>query len=147
MKLRMLAGQTARYTIVGGVCAGANNVAIIGGSLVGLNYVVTSVAAFFIVTPLAYYLHTSITFKQHRTFWGLLRFSAGVATNFPLFLVCMAVFVTWLNVPVFIAAPVVTVLLFFWSYALANWAVRSTARRLLRTGETVVPARRRDGPE
>lgn len=147
MKLRMLAGQTARYMIVGGVCAGANNAAIIGGSLVGLNYVVTSVAAFFIVTPLAYYLHTSITFKQHRTFWGLLRFSAGVATAFPLFLVCMAVFVTWLNLPVFIASPVVTVLLFGWSYMLANREVRSTARRLPKAGETVVMAKRQNGPE
>ena len=129
MKLDRFVGQTARYTAIGGLCAGLNNLAVIGGSFLHNGYVTTSVAAFLVVTPLAYWLHTRFSFREARSAAGLLKYSAGVATALPMFLLCMFVLSTVLGVPVAVASPVATVLLFLWNYGVAHWSVCGFSRR------------------
>ena len=122
--LYALAGRTARYTIIGGICAVLNNILIIGGAFFGVNYVVMSFIAFPLVTTFAYLMHTKFTFKEPRSVYGLLRFSSGVAMGFPLFIVLMAAFCSGLRMPVVVAAPLSTVLLYVWNFALAHWTIR-----------------------
>jgi putative flippase GtrA len=124
VKLRSFAGRTARYTLVGAICAVVNNILIIGGAFFGINYVVMSFVAFAFVTTFAYLMHTSFTFREQRSVRGLLRFSSGVATGFPLFILLMAIFCTGLGMPVAIATPLSTVVLYVWNYALAHWTIR-----------------------
>ncbi len=128
MKSYPFAERTARYTIVGAICAALNNVLIIGGDLLGIGYVAMSVAAFVVVTALAYFIHTSWTFRERRSVRGLARFSAGVATGFPLFILLMAILCTGFGMPVAIATPLVTVVLFVWNYALAHWTIMRWGR-------------------
>jgi putative flippase GtrA len=124
VKLRSFAGRTARYTLVGAICAVVNNILIIGGTFFCINYVVMSFVAFAFVTTFAYLMHTSFTFRERRSVRGLLRFSSGVATGFPLFILLMAIFCTGLGMPVAIATPLSTVVLYAWNYALAHWTIR-----------------------
>ena len=128
MNLHPFAGRTARYTIVGAICAVLNNLLIIGGDLFGIGYVAMSVAAFVVVTTLGYLMHTSFTFRERRSVRGLLRFSSGAATAFPLFILLMAILCTGLGMPVAIATPLSTVVLYVWNYALAHWAILSQGR-------------------
>ncbi len=128
VKLHPFAERTARYTIVGAICAVLNNLLIIGGDLLGVNYVAMSVTSLAVVTTLAYIMHTSYTFRERRSDRGLLRFFSGVATGFPLFIVLMAILYTGLGVPVAIATPLSTVVLYVWNYALAHWTILSHGR-------------------
>lgn len=124
MKLHPAAGRTARYTIVGGICAVGNNVVMILGDLAGINYVPMSVISFLLITPLGYFLHSSFTFKKPFSFGDFVRFFAGVATGFPLYFVIMAILCTGLRLPVIVAVPAATIILFLWNFASAHWAIR-----------------------
>jgi putative flippase GtrA len=120
--------RTARYTIAGAICAVLNNLLIIGGDLLGISYVAMSVAAFVLVTTLGYLMHTRFTFREPRSVRGLVRFSSGVATGFPLFILLMAILCTGLGMPVALATPLSTVVLYVWNYALAHWAILHRGR-------------------
>lgn len=123
VKLLPLAKRTARYTIVGAICAALNNLLIIGGNLLGAGYLAMSVAAFVVVTPLGYLMHTGFTFGEPPSVRGLLRLYSGAATGFPLFILLMAIFCSGLGMPVALATPLCTVILYAWNYALAHWAI------------------------
>lgn len=123
MKYHPVIGQTARYTIVGAICAVANNVVLILGDFAGQHYVLMTFVAFALVTPLGYLLHCSFTFKESVSVVGLLRFTSGVATGFPIYFLFMAVMCSGLGAPVVLAAPITTVMLYIWNYASARWAI------------------------
>lgn len=120
--------RTLRYTGVGAICAALNNVLIIGGSFLGVGFVVTSVFAFVVVTPLGYFMHTNFTFRRSPSVGNLLRFYSTTASGFPVFIVLMSIFCNGFGTPVFIATPLATVALYFWNYALAHWAVLHRGR-------------------
>jgi putative flippase GtrA len=118
-----VAGRTARYTIVGAICALAHNAVMILGDLAGGHYVPMTVLSFGIVTPLGYLLHSRFTFRERLSLRGFLRFASGVAAGFPLSLLSMAILCTGLGLPVVIAAPIATITLFLWNYASVHWAI------------------------
>ena len=128
MKRLIFAERTARYTIIGAICAALNNLLIIGGDFLGIGYVAMSIAAFAVVTTFAYLMHTSLTFRERASIRGLLRFSSGVAAGFPLFFLLMAILCTGLGMPVVIATPLCTIALYVWNYALAHWAILGQGR-------------------
>lgn len=118
-----VAGRTARYTIVGAICALAHNAVMILGDLAGGHYVPMTVLSFGIVTPLGYQLHSRFTFGEQLSSRGFLRFASGVTTGFALSLLSMAILCTGLGLPVVIAAPLTTITLFLWNYVSAHWAI------------------------
>jgi len=118
-----VAARTARYTIVGAICALTYNAVMILGDLAGGHYVPMTVLSFGIVTPLGYLLHSRFTFREQLSLRGFLRFASGVTAGFPLSLLSMAILCTGLGLPVAIAAPIATMTLFLWNYALAHWAI------------------------
>jgi putative flippase GtrA len=124
VKLYSFAGRTARYTFVGAICAVLNNILIIDGASFGINYVVMSLVAFAFVTMFAYLMHTSFTFRDRRSVRGLLRYSSGVATGFPLFILLMTALCSGLGISVAVATPLSTVLLYLWNFVLAHWTIR-----------------------
>ncbi len=123
VRTRAFAGRTARYTMVGAICAVLNNILIIGGGFLGAGYVAMSLVAFALTTPLGYLLNTRFTFEKPPSIGGLLRFASAAATVFPVFLVLMAIFCSGLGMPVAIATPLCTIILYFYNYALAHWAI------------------------
>jgi len=118
-----VAGRTARYTIVGAICALAYNAVMILGDLAGEHYVPMTILSFGIVTPLGYLIHSNFTFREQLSLRGFLRFASGAAAGFPLSLLSMAILCTGLGLPVVIAAPIATIILFLWNYASAHWAI------------------------
>ncbi len=113
-----------RYTMVGAICAALSNLAIILGDWFGVHYVLMTIASFAVVTPLAYLMHAGFTFREQGSLRGFLRFTAGVATTFPVFLLFVASLSTGLRVPVALAAPIATLMAYVWNYAMAHWTIR-----------------------
>lgn len=118
-----VAGRTARYTMVGAICALVYNAVMILGDLAGGHYVPMTVLSFGTVTPLGYLLHSRFTFRERLSLRGFLRFASGVAAGFPLSLLSMAILCAGLGLPVVIAAPIATITLLLWNYASAHWAI------------------------
>jgi hypothetical protein len=79
--------------------------------------------SFGVVTPLGYLMHSSFTFRERLSLRGFLRFTSGIAAGFPLLLLSMAILCTGLGLPVVIAAPIATIILFLWNYASVHWAI------------------------
>jgi putative flippase GtrA len=75
------------------------------------------------VAPLGYYLHCRFTFHKALSIAGFLRFMVGIAIAYPLLLALMALFCSGFGLPVPIASPLATVVLFFFNYLSARWAI------------------------
>lgn len=116
-----------RYLTVGALCALVHNLIMIGGDFAGLHYLPATILSFAVVTPLGYFLHCRFTFRKARSVEGFLRFMAGIAIGYPLSLALMILFCSGLGLPVLIAAPLATAILFVFNYLSAHWAI---ARRL-----------------
>lgn len=123
MKLPAIGWRPARYVVVGAVCATVHNLIMILGDMAGLHYLPMNFVSFATVTPLGYWLHSDFTFAEKLSLRAFLRFATGVAAGFPISLLTMAVLCTGFGVPVIIAAPVATIVLFVWNYASAHWAI------------------------
>jgi putative flippase GtrA len=115
--------RPARYLVVGGICALAQNAVMIAGDAFGGHFAALTVLSFALVTPLAYWLHTAFTFDKKRELRSFLRFAAGLATGFPLSLLVTGMLCSGLQAPMVVAAPITTVVLFFWNYCSAHWAI------------------------
>jgi putative flippase GtrA len=120
--------QTVRYAALGIVCALGHCAVMIAGDFAGYSYVTMTVIAYFCVTPFAYLGHAACTFNEEISVRGFLRFASGVALGFPLSFLSMAIFCSGLGMPVVIAAPATTVVLFLWNYVSAHWAIRGSWR-------------------
>ena len=120
-----------RYLLVGATCAAANCGIIIGADRLAVHYVPATVASFFLVTPIAYCLHSRFTFEAPLTWHNLGLFAVGVAVGFPLALLAMVILCSGLRLPAMVAAPIATVLLLAWNYLSARFSIRSRAFRRL----------------
>ena len=118
--------RSSLYTVVGAICALANNVVMMLGDWAGANYVPMSIASFILVTPLGYLLNAGLTFRTKPSLRDFARFAAGVALGFPLYFLVMATLCSGLRLSVAMAAPISTISLFAWNYASAHWAICPT---------------------
>jgi putative flippase GtrA len=116
-----------RYLTVGALCAVIHNVIMIGGAYAGLHYLLATLISFAVVTPLGYFLHCRFTFRKAQSLGGFARFMSGIAVGYPLSLALMILFCSGMALPVVIAAPLATAILFAFNYVSAHWAI---ARRL-----------------
>jgi len=128
MSPRLIHSRAARYMVVGAICAVIHNVVMIVGDFLGFHYLPMNFVSFGIVTVLGYLLHSGFTFRGQLSIAGFMCFAAGLAVGFPISLLVMAVLCTGLGIPVIIAAPTATVVLFVWNYASAHWAILGTLR-------------------
>lgn len=117
--------RTTRYTLVGAICAATYNAIMIVGSRAGGDYVSLSFLAYLVVTPIGYLLHARLTFGVRLAWRDFARFALGIAAGFPVYFVVMAVLCSGLHLPVSVAAPTATVVMYLWNYASSHWALRS----------------------
>lgn len=129
--LRSRQARPLRYLQVGAACAALNNVIMIGADWIGYYYTWSMIAAFFLVTPLGFWLHSRFTFVAALSWRNLGTFALGVAAGFPLSLLVMAVLCSGLHLAVMIAAPITSIVLFAWNYVSARFAI--TGRSPLRS--------------
>ena len=111
-----------RFILVGGFCAALSNVLVIVLVHVGMNIALASTIAFFPVLVIGYALHSCFTFGADSTRISFARYTLATATNFPLWLCSLYLLCSALHLPVAIAAPLTTLLLFLWSFVLIHWA-------------------------
>lgn len=112
-----------KFLAVSGTCAILSNALVILGVHWGMTAAIASVLAFGPVLLVGYALHSLFTFSEQGARLSLLRYTLGVALNFPIWTGGLFVLCDLLRVPVVIAAPVMTGLLFAWNFAAAHWAV------------------------
>jgi putative flippase GtrA len=123
LKLPSAFHEPSRYVVVGGLCAVLNNVILIGGDLAGLHYAVSILLTFVLVLPAAYLAHALWTFRTPASWQAFGRFIGGSVSS-----LVVASFAVWLfrgvlQLPMFISAPLATVVMTIYNYAMAKWAV------------------------
>lgn len=128
--MKRILARLGRFYAVGLACALLHNAIMIGGDWLGLHYVATSVVSFVIVTSLGYWLHSAWTFPGvARGREPFARYVLTIAGNLPLSIAGMFVFVDLILLPVWFAAPAVTVLLAAYNFLGARWALRARGRQ------------------
>jgi putative flippase GtrA len=111
-----------RFVFVGALCALLSNAAVIGLVRYGFGNLSASLLTFGPVLVTGYTLHTVFTFGTTPARLTFARYALATAANFPIWIVALYVFVDVLRIPIAIAAPVATALLFLWNYLAARWA-------------------------
>lgn len=112
-----------RYAFVGLFCAGLHNIVMIGGDLVSLNYLVSSLLSFAIVLTSGFALHCAFTFSAAPGLRSFLRYTLAMALNLPMSILILFLLFDLGGVPMAIAAPFATVLMFALNYLLSAWAI------------------------
>jgi putative flippase GtrA len=120
---RALMRQSTRYLAGGLACALLHNVIMISTSAYGMPYPPALVLSFSVTTPIGYAIHSAYTFEAEYSTRRLQRFMAGAVSGFVVSAALMVLFCSGLGFPVAIATPIATVLVFFWNFALARWAI------------------------
>jgi putative flippase GtrA len=117
--------RVERFVFVGAACALLSNGSIILLVRYGLSSVTASALAFGPVLLAGYALHSIFTFGLQPSRLTFARYALATAANFPLCVAALYVLGDVLRIPIAIAAPLTTALLFLWNYVAARWAWES----------------------
>lgn len=115
--------QSVRYSLVGIVCACVSNLIIIGSALAGINDQVAIILAVATVTPLGYILQSWFTYRSPLSMQRFMRFLGGIGVGTLWFVLLMTLFQRIIGMPVWIASPLTTFLIFIWNFAASRWAI------------------------
>lgn len=115
----------ARALTVGLICALLHNAIVIAGDFIGLHYALSLTVSFAIVVLVGYWLHSGWTFQAKRGRSSFARYVLVASANYPASLAGMFVLVDLLALPVPLASPVLTVLLFAANFVGNKWALRT----------------------
>ena len=116
-------GHVPRYVVVGAFCAGLYTLMMIAGDAIGLGYLWSTMIAFVVLVLIGYLLHCLYTFSEKLSWRGLARYTAAMLLTLPLSLAGIYLFRGLLHLPMWIASPLVTILLFVWNFLATRWAV------------------------
>lgn len=116
-------GVRTRYALVGLTCAALHNAILIGLDRIAVNYLVSSAVSYVVVVSVGYLMHTAVTFHAPRGTSTFARYAAAMAGNYPLLVALLFLMVTVGGMPVPIAAPAGTLMLFFWNFLTSRWAI------------------------
>jgi putative flippase GtrA len=114
-----------RYLAVAASCALVHNAVMIAGDLAGLHYVHSSAISFILVVAWGYAWHARFTFRAPASAASLMRYALAMAGNYPLSIALMFVLCDLMGVAVVVAAPLATVILVLWNFAVSRWAITS----------------------
>ncbi len=120
---RPLVERGWRYILVGAVCAMLNYAIMLLNDYAGGHYLLGTVIAFAVVTPLAYALHSRFTFDEPFSTGAFIRFVGGVALAYPIAVGLLIILCSGLRLSVAIAWPIVTIAIFSYNFAAAHWSI------------------------
>jgi putative flippase GtrA len=112
-----------RYTIVGAICAAIYNGMMIAGDALGVHYAVSTGVAFVIIVITGYALHCLYTFSERLSVRGFVRYTAAMLPTLPFSFGGMYLLRDLAHAPMWLAAPLLTALMFCWNFVAAHWAV------------------------
>jgi putative flippase GtrA len=125
--VQSLVRHVPRYTVVGALCAGLYNVIMIAGDRLGAHYVASTAVAFVLIVAVGYTLHCLYTFSEKMSWMGVVRYTGAMLLTLPMSLGGMFVLRDLAHVPMWIASPLLTVLMFAYNFLAARWAVLTRA--------------------
>ncbi|MGA8616149.1 MAG: GtrA family protein [Xanthobacteraceae bacterium] len=114
--------------ITGGACAVLNNLLVIDFAHAGAGYLTATALAFGPVLAVGYTLHSLFTFGASVSLLSFGRYTLALLTNYPLWIASLFVLCDLCRLPVALAVPLATVILFVFNYILIKWALRNAAR-------------------
>jgi len=117
--------RIGRYLVVGAVCALLTNVGVVELVNRGSGITGASLLMFVPVLLVGYGLHAWFTFRTQTSRPKFARYTLATAANVPLWIAGLWLLYKSLNMPIAIAAPVTTVLVFLLNYLLISWAFRT----------------------
>jgi putative flippase GtrA len=112
-----------RYTIVGAICAAIYNGMMIAGNALGLGYVAPTGVAFVIIVITGYALHCLYTFSEKLSLRAFARYTAAMLLTLPVSLGGMYLLRDLAHAPMWLAAPLLTAVMFCWNFVATHWAV------------------------
>jgi len=121
--------QHVRYLATASICAIASNIVLIAGAAAGLNYLELSLLSFGTVGTLGYGMHSRFTFGHSPSWPGYARFMSGLAAGIPFSFAILSLLGGLLRLPMWIAAPIATVIMLLYNFVSAKAAI---GRRLFR---------------
>ncbi len=107
------------------LCAGINNLILIAGATLGFGYVPLTFLCYAVSGSVGYVYHCKITFHQPMTVNGYFSFIVSISLGLPVSLCILAVLSDWLAFSMWIAAPVMTVIMFGYHYFVARLTITS----------------------
>ena len=113
--------RSARFVLVGALCALLNNLAVIVLVHRGLDAVLASLVAFGPVLIVGYALHVRFTFRTTASGRSFLKYTAANAANFPLWVVGLYLLCDLMRLSIGVAGSLLTLLIFAWNYLAARW--------------------------
>jgi putative flippase GtrA len=116
-------GTRTRYLFVGGTCAALHNAIVIGFDRLSIPYAASSGVSYVVVVTVGYLMHTAITYQASRYLSSFGRYAVAMAANYPITVGLLFLMVTIGGVPVPIAAPAGTIILFAWNFLSSRWAI------------------------
>jgi putative flippase GtrA len=126
----MLKQPQFRYLLVGGLCALVHNGIVIGGAALNIHYVITSAISYAVVVVLGFFLHARFTFQVHAGWRSFAKYAAAMLVNYPLWVALMFGLNDMAKLPMLIASPVGTVLMFGWNFAMSHLTIARKAQPL-----------------
>jgi putative flippase GtrA len=122
MLTALLDRTSARYLVVGVVCAAANNVIMIAGDAAGMHYWVAVLLTFLIVPP-SYVAHALWVFRVRKSWAAFAHYVAGTISSFGVMVLAVGLLRGVLMLPMIAAAPIATVAMVLYNYLMTRWAV------------------------
>ncbi len=125
--------RAPRYTAVSLFCVLFNNALLIAFDAAGIHYSAAVLISAGVMIPLAYALHCTLTFAVEPGWRAFARYFGVQIVNTPMAWLLFLLIHDWGGLPMLIAAPVVTGLLFPWNFFSSGWAIvpRAATRSLL----------------
>lgn len=112
-----------RYTLVAIFCALLHNAILIAMDAAGFGIVACQAASAAVLLPVGFLLQSRVTFVSERDWRGFARYSAALITNFPVALVALWLSRDLAGVPMWVAAPFSSLVLYCWNFATSTWAL------------------------
>jgi putative flippase GtrA len=121
--VKALLASGPRYVAIAAICVVLNNLLLIGLDAIGVHYVLTVITSAILLIPLSYWLHVRFTYRleggQH-SFW---RYAGVQIVNTPVALLLFFLIHDLGGVPMALAAPLITVLMFLYNFGGSFWAI------------------------
>lgn len=115
--------RAPRYTAVSLFCVLLNNVLLIALDAAGIHYGAAVLISAGVMIPLAYALHSTLTFAVEPGWRAFARYFGVQIVNTPIAWLLFLLIHDWSGVPMLFAAPLVTGLLFLWNFFSSGWAI------------------------
>jgi putative flippase GtrA len=115
----------SRYLLVAIACAGLHNAIMILLDAAQVHYGISLVISAAVLIPTGYWLQGRVTFAAEHSWASFWRYAMVMIVNTPMSFAALWLLYDKGGLPMWIAAPVSTVLLLIWNYLSSGWALRS----------------------